>query len=381
MRIAVIAHNLRVAGGLSVGRNTIASLSRVADQHEYLLTLPGDVGYESIKLPSRVETRYFRRSSGARGALGQLWLDFVSLESLVNAWRPDVIWGLGNFGLKRPGCPQAIVCQDSHFVYDPRQQPRPVWRNGPDARIARWRMVRSLPATQLVFCQTQTMVERVRETFGFKGRMAVMANAVSRFGLDAAPSRPAVFDRLAGKCVLLALTRYYSHKNLEILAEMFAKHAAELGNVVVLLTIDPRQGYGAGSFMRMIDRPALRAHFTNVGPVAQAELQGYFRHSAALIQPTVLESFSTTYLEAMQFGTPILTSDLDFAREVCGEAALYFDPWSADSVFEVVRRFQTSPNLGPELVRRGTERMQTYFRSWDEIVGEAMTHVERLRAS
>lgn len=378
MRIAIIAHNLRVAGGLSVGRNSIAALSRVADQHDYLLTLPVGVGYESIELPTRAETRYFHRRSGPRGVLAQLWYDFLALEREVNRWKPDRIWGLGNFGLRHPACPQAVVCQDAHFTYDPNTQPKKLWDNGPDMKLAAWRMKRTVAPSRLVFCQTQTMVERFRALYGFSGKMAVMPNAVSRYGLAGSPARPAIFDRLGGKFVLLALTRYYMHKNLEVLAEMFHRHAAKLGDVVVLLTFDPTQGYGADKFVAKIQHPAIRDFFVNVGPVPQPELFGYFKHAAALIQPTVLESFSTTYLEAMQFGAPILTSDMDFAREVCGDAALYFDPWNADAVFQAIERFRAEPALGPALVERGRIRMERFFRSWDEIVREAVEHIEAM---
>lgn len=378
MRIAILAHNLRVAGGLSVGRNTIAALRRVADQHDYLLTLPVGVGYESIELPTRAEARYFQRRPGPRGVLAQLWYDFVALEREVNCWKPDRIWGLGNFGLQKPVCPQAIVCQDAHFTYDPNQQPKKLWDNGPDMKLAAWRMKRTIAPSRLIFCQTQTMIERFRALYSYHGEMVVMPNAVSRYGLGGAPARPTVFDKLGGKFVLLALTRYYRHKNLEVLAEMFYEHAARLKDVIVLLTFDPTQGYGADKFVAKIEHPAIRDFFVNVGPVPQPELHGYFKHAAALIQPTVLESFSTTYLEAMQFGTPILTSDMDFAREVCGDAAEYFDPWNAVAVLGAIERFRADSALGPRLVERGRLRMERFFRSWDEIVREAVARVEQM---
>lgn len=376
MRIAIIAHNLRVAGGLSVGRNTVAALRRVADQHEYLLILPVDVGYEAIEFPTHCDRRFFNRGTGLRGVLAQLKYDFVMLERDINAWKPDRILGLGNFGIKNPCCPQAIVCQDAHFTYDPRKQPKRLWENGPDMKLAGWRLKRTIAPSRLVFCQTQTMLDRFREMYSYRGDMALMPNAVSRYGLMGTPTKPAIFDKLAGKFVLLALTRYYLHKNLEVLAEVFHKHRQRMRDVVVLLTFDPTQGYGADKFVAKIEHPAIREFFVNVGPVPQTELHGYFRYSAALIQPTVLESFSTTYLEAMQFGTPILTSDMDFAREVCGDAAVYFDPWRADAVADVIERFRADPTIGSGLVEIGKQRMQQFFRSWDEIVRNTIDRVE-----
>ena len=45
-RIAVVAHNLRSAGGLSVGRNIVATLPKIAPMYTYLMIVPE--GYFSL---------------------------------------------------------------------------------------------------------------------------------------------------------------------------------------------------------------------------------------------------------------------------------------------------------------------------------------------
>ena len=40
MRIILLAHNLRSAGGLSVGQNIIAILPEIAPMHTYLMIVP-----------------------------------------------------------------------------------------------------------------------------------------------------------------------------------------------------------------------------------------------------------------------------------------------------------------------------------------------------
>jgi len=57
-----------------------------------------------------------------------------------------------------------------------------------------------------------------------------------------------------------------------------------------------------------------------------------YAQSDALLMPTLLESFSGTYVEAMFHKIVILTSKLDFAEDVCGESAFYFDPTSPEDI-------------------------------------------------
>jgi glycosyltransferase involved in cell wall biosynthesis len=376
LRIAVLAHNLRVAGGLSVGRNVVAALRRVADNHNYLLFLPASVGYEALDKPTRAVCHYYRRT---RGSTGQWLYERITMPRLVGRFRPDVIWGLGNFGLRNPGTKQAFLFHKPHFIYDrhhTRAEPLAQrFRN----HLARRRLKNSLQFTQLVFCQTKTAAARFRRYLGYQGPIALMPNAVSRF-TDAGPPTmpPAVFERLKGKYVLFCLTKYYAHKNLEMLVEVFRRHAAELEDIVVLVTVQADQHPRAAAFIDSLYDPAVRGQIVNVGPVGQHELAAYYTHSDGLILPTLLESFTGTYLEAMQFKRPILTSDLDFAREVCGDAALYFDPWDARSIRDAILKLRNEPELANQLVVKGAARIDGMFKSWDEIVTEAVEALSQL---
>ena len=375
MRIAVIAYNLRVAGGLSVGRNVVSALGRVADHHEYLMVLPAGVGYEELDKPSRTTCRYYRRGAGA---LGQLLCETFAMPGIVRAFTPDVTWGLGNFGLVRPYAAQAVLLHFPHLVYDPRSQRRRVWKRNLRVKFAARRLRRCLPATQLVFCQTPTMAERFQKVYNYRGRVAVMPNAVSRATTAGSAAPPAIFERFQGKFVLFCLTRYYVHKNLEILLDVFREYYDQLSDVRVLTTIASEQHPGARRFLEQLDEPVLGNHIINVGPIDQRKLAGYFLHSDALLLPTVLESFSGTYLEAMQFGRPILTSDMDFAHDVCGPAACYFDPFDPASIRDAILALRDMPGKRGVLVAEGAKRFESYVRDWDSIVREAIQKLERL---
>ncbi len=376
LRIAVLAHNLRAAGGLSVGRNVIASLARVADRHEYLLILPENCGYEAIAKPSHSKSLYIGQLGGGPG---RMWFERFTLPRITRDFRPDVVWGLGNFALRRPGCKQAILLHKPHYIYGPEDQRCELWRYSALNELGRRRLRRCLPYTQLVFCQTRTACDRFRATYSYSGRTAIMPNAVSKLSLTGdARQSPEVFDRLRGKYVLFCLTKYYAHKNLEALADVFVQHGDVLRDVSILLTIEAGQHPRAGRLIARLEEPRLRESLINVGPIDQSELAGYYGRCDGLILPTLLESFSGTYLEAMQFKKPILTSDRDFARDVCGPAALYFDPCNPASIRDAILALKNSPETRDRLVLEGTRRMQSFFRDWDSIVADAVRELENL---
>lgn len=376
LRILVLAHNLRAAGGLAVGRNVISSLGRVRPEHHYGLVMPRNVGYESADFPPRAECFYFDRRGGWTR---QFLFETFELPRLATAFRPQRVWGLGNFGLRRAGCPQAVLIHKAHYVYGAEFQQRERFRYRVLNSIGRWRLRRSLPATSLVFCQTRTICEHFRKSYRFAGRVSVMPSAVSELTMKGdARARPAVFERLRGRFVLLCVSMYYAHKNLEILVDLMLQHGEALGDVTILLTVAADQHPAAVGLMKRLDDPRLGDRLINVGPIDPSEVAAYFSYSEGLILPTLLETFGLPYLEAMQFERPILTSDLDFARDVCGPAARYFDPHDPRSVREAILELKGSAARREELVAAGRTRMTSFFRDWDSIVSDAMREIEGL---
>ena len=47
----------------------------------------------------------------------------------------------------------------------------------------------------------------------------------------------------------------------------------------------------------------------------------------------------------MMMSRPIVTPDLDFARDICGPAALYYDPLSAGGAADALTAFVNDPIL------------------------------------
>jgi len=366
-----------VAGGLSVGRNLIASMARVAPQHTYLCTIPAGLGYERI-VDSMPQKEALLRTADLGLVRSYLFERFV-LPRAVRRFRPDVLISLSGFGLIRPPCPQAILIHLPHLFYAEKhfynlQYTSPAWSRKLPWLVIKRHFRRQLPHTQLVLCQTQVIERRLRDRYGYTGRTAVCPNAVSAETSegDRNPVLPEVLVPHADRMKLLCLTKYYAHKNLEAVIDLFQEFREELADVVCVTTVTPEHHPKASTWLRRLARSGASDRILNVGSIPQKELAGYYRNCDALFLPTLLESFSGTYLEAMAFDTPILTSDLDFAHAVCGDAAIYFDPWDLRSMKEAIVRLRSHPEQARALVAAGRERLATFARSWDDIAREVI---------
>lgn len=74
------------------------------------------------------------------------------------------------------------------------------------------------------------------------------------------------------------------------------------------------------------------------GYVEEHEKAALIADAHGLIMPSVAEGFGVPIIEALAANTPVLCSDIPVFREVAGELADYFDPFSTDSICASVTR-------------------------------------------
>ena len=80
------------------------------------------------------------------------------------------------------------------------------------------------------------------------------------------------------------------------------------------------------------------------------------RGAKAVLFASLYEGFGLPVLEAMQLGTPVLTSNTSSLPEVAGEAALLVDPYDPGAIAEGLRRLDRDPELCQSLSNAGLQQ-------------------------
>ncbi len=81
-----------------------------------------------------------------------------------------------------------------------------------------------------------------------------------------------------------------------------------------------------------------------------------------LVFPSLYEGFGLPPLEAMACGVPVASSNAASLPEVCGDAALYFDPTSEEGMADCIGTLASDIAIRRQCMQRGLERAQHF--SW-----------------
>ncbi len=103
------------------------------------------------------------------------------------------------------------------------------------------------------------------------------------------------------------------------------------------------------------------------------------KSSLCLVMPTLLETLGLPYVETMYCRCPIATRDRNFARYVCGPAAVYFDPKNPASVGEAILKMRVR-EFREELINAGQIQLRENFslRSWRDVARSYVSVFEQV---
>ena len=163
----------------------------------------------------------------------------------------------------------------------------------------------------------------------------------------------------------LTISANYEHKNFKILPDIarVLKQTHPCFMFRFVLTLSDEQ----------LSVPEdVKGHFILLGKVDVTECPPLYEQSDIMLLPSLLECFSASYPEAMQMEVPIVTTDLEFARGLCGDAACYYSAVDAKAAAEAIYKVATDKQYASQLVANGREQLKkfgNYEQRADKLVG------------
>jgi len=331
---------LTLIPGISGGSETYArelarALVRIGT-HDYLALVPPLAPDAGEGLPTIVAERYSSSTTtaGRLRAMGAAALRPAHLRSLLNG--VDVVHFPLTVPVPRPTKPHVITLHDVQHLDLPDLFPRGerLFRKLAYDRASR-------RATEVIVV-SEFVRERVVE------RLGLDPERVHAIWLGVDHDRFTPSPGVEREPLLLYPARPWPHKNHARLLDAFAEIRRRRPELRLLLT-------GAGHDPRSLpDGVEARS-------VSGTELVDLYRRAACLVFPSLYEGFGLPPVEAMACGCPVAAAAAGSLPEVCGDAAVLFDPLDSEAIAAGV---DEALARSAELGERGLRRAATF--TWDE---------------
>ncbi len=183
---------------------------------------------------------------------------------------------------------------------------------------------------------------------------------------------PEIFEKHTKKIIadpyFLHVGNMYPHKNMERLVMGFKK---TFSNTSVKLVLVGKEDFFAKRLKDFVRKKEIDSNVIFVGEVSDKELSSFYQHALALVIPSFMEGFGLPAIEAMANNCLILASDIPVLKEICKDAALYFDPHDETNMAEKMRFVAGKSRMAFEKQKEaGLSRIGKF--SWQKLAKETL---------
>jgi glycosyltransferase involved in cell wall biosynthesis len=324
------------------------------------------------------------------GAARRFSQEQAELPGLIRATGADVLISTGNFALWRSPVPQILLSGNSlytsaDFYRDLRF--RGDYRVWLDTRIKGIFAKRSVSWADRTVAPSRAFAEELQRWTGAQILSIHHGFNYETFCKDGS-ALPIVtqqkLDSAEDALRLLFVSHYNYYRNFETLlrAIPLIQHRLNRRRVVLFLTCQLRSEKNPGSYRAeaaaaLVQQLGISEQVIELGAVPYQNLHRVYRACHIYVTPAYAETFAHPLVEAMASGVPVVAADLPVHREVCGQAALYFQRFSPEDLADQVLRLEASPDLRKSSTERGRNRSREF--SWEKHVEEILSVATSLR--
>lgn len=164
-------------------------------------------------------------------------------------------------------------------------------------------------------------------------------------------------------------------KNYTTLLKAY-KHYKEKSKECKKLCIAGGYGWMEENFKQKIAELGLEDDVVVTGYVSDEELANLYRYCFAFVYPTWYEGFGLPVLEAMNFGKPVIASNVTSIPEVTGKGALLVEPHDEVQIAESLSGLENDKELCNILIEEAKKQVEKF--SWKKAAKDLLNIYNKL---
>ncbi|MCF8430202.1 MAG: glycosyltransferase [Bacteroidia bacterium] len=342
--------NLKSGGGKNILLNFISEIQKNTSNYNWFILVPNKIDFLSIENKNihYIQPLYFFRLK-----INFPFLYFIYFPLIIKILRINLILNFGDIII--PSKTKQIYFFDwayavynDNYIWDKMKLLQKIQR-----RIKVLLIKYFIKYPTKIIVQTKNIKNRIELFYNLKN-IKIIPTPVQFETIYYAKNNNNIIK------YIIVPSDNMPHKNLNILVHL-AKKIDELGlPYVIILTLDFNNN--TKNLLNTIKENKLKSIKT-YGLQSKINMYDLYKNADALLLPTLLESYGLPYIEAMAMGVPILTSDLDFAHDICQDAAIYFNPIDEISILNSIINLFDNDNLRKSLIMNG-KQIVTKIPNW-----------------
>lgn len=305
-----------------------------------------------------------------------IW-DQFHLRRILREQKADALISSSDFGMWAAPCKQILMVRNGIFFSD-------YYKKNVLSKKNFWSQVEFFIKRLLVFVSVKyadIVVTASNDMMNNLNKMMSIPDAktvVNPFGISLKQfdSRSKVLnnrkDSIGDKTFkILHVSEYGDYKNITTLLKAI-KVLKESGvdNFFLTSTANPSQFPQVEYRSRREDEllasaPLVLPFIKFINPVAYEKIPELYAENDLLIFPSLVESFGHPLIEAMASGIPVLASDIPICHEICGDAALYFQPLDPTDLSQKIFALWRDEERRRRFAEVGRRRVEKNFR-WED---------------
>lgn len=316
MKILIDCSNLQVGGGIQVALSFLYDVAVIDSLNDFYIVMSPQIedALDFNRLGNKFHLIAFSKKDHKK-----IWRRRKNLEDIEKEIKPQVIFTVFGPSYNKSKCPKIVGYAIPHFLY--RESPYFKLLNPTEKfknfLFRKFKIHFFLKNSKYLIFETNDARNIFCDNYFFaKEKTFVVSNCLNQIFIQEDLAIKAFNFGVRTK--ILCLSANYPHKNLKIIPavidEMIKIGLSDFQFIISLNKKDLPFNSRYDKFIKYI------------GHVPLQNLPSLYKSIDFLFMPTLLEVFSTTFLEAMAMEVPIVTSDLSFCKDVCSDAALYCNP-------------------------------------------------------
>ncbi len=375
MRIFVEAVGISSGGGSVVLANLLQAI-KAAQPANTLIVFGSNRTLRALEQDATDEVLdkiRFVQVAGKNSYVLRMLFQQLGMPIICWFWGADRIFAFGNTGSLVPTRPQFIYFHNALWLA-PELYPKSNSWTRLRMSFHWWLIRKSMQRSKRVIVQTKALADMLYERVKLDALQIVTIPPGSSPTENLPPGEEQkIKNKIASHPLLLCVIHPAPHKNLEVMLRATALVCKLHPEVRLALTLDrniraqkalqiPEKLYQAqvAKFDIIIEELGIGDAIIWTGFLTPPEVQAWMKKCSVLCFPSLIESFGLPLVDALTAGIPIVAADRPYAREVCGDGALYADPFNPEEWSERIGTLLSDCERYTTVAAAGVEQGSLY---------------------